>query len=156
MPWLWDLWLWGITRYTAAWGCWGCQWVTREIKLVGQALVQSRSHPTRQEKWQNADARKKKSGGVRTAPLLSVIQPARLKMPSYLYRCDQCGAELEMSHPVRTHGDAAPWCCSYRMMRVFSAPSIIFKGTGWGKDWWVKNKKRYTALNIVTIAPKLN
>jgi putative FmdB family regulatory protein len=55
-------------------------------------------------------------------------------MPSYLYRCDQCGAELEMNHPVSTHGDSAPLCCSYPMMRVFSAPSIIFKGTGWGKD----------------------
>jgi putative FmdB family regulatory protein len=56
------------------------------------------------------------------------------KMPSYLYRCDQCGAELELNHPVNTHGDSSPLCCSYPMARVFSAPSIIFKGTGWGKD----------------------
>ena len=56
------------------------------------------------------------------------------KMPSYLYRCDQCGVELEMNHPVKTHGDSAPLCCSYPMNRVFSAPSIVFKGTGWGKD----------------------
>ena len=56
------------------------------------------------------------------------------KMPSYLYRCDQCGAELELNHPVNTDGDSSPECCSYSMDRVFSAPSIIFKGTGWGKD----------------------
>lgn len=55
-------------------------------------------------------------------------------MPSYLYRCDQCGAELEMNHPIHTHGEAAPLCCSYPMNRVFSAPNIVFKGTGWGGD----------------------
>jgi predicted nucleic acid-binding Zn ribbon protein len=25
-------------------------------------------------------------------------------------------------------------CCSYPMARVFSAPSVIFRGTGWGGD----------------------
>jgi putative FmdB family regulatory protein len=55
-------------------------------------------------------------------------------MPSYLYRCDQCGGELEMSHSIPSNGDLSPLCCSYPMIRVFSAPAIIFKGTGWGKD----------------------
>jgi putative FmdB family regulatory protein len=55
-------------------------------------------------------------------------------MPSYLYRCDQCGGELELNHPVATHGDSSPLCCSYPMARVFSAPAVIFRGTGWGGD----------------------
>ena len=57
-------------------------------------------------------------------------------MPSYLYRCDQCGGELEMNHSIPSNGDLSPLCCSYPMNRVFTPPAVIFRGTGWGKNVW--------------------
>ena len=55
-------------------------------------------------------------------------------MPSYLYRCDHCGGEIEFNHPINTPKGVLPLCCSDEMNRVFTAPAVILKGTGWGKD----------------------
>ena len=55
-------------------------------------------------------------------------------MPSYLYRCDLCGHELELIHPMITPKGVLPLCCSQGMDRVPNAPAVIFKGTGWGGD----------------------
>ncbi len=54
-------------------------------------------------------------------------------MPTYDYKCDKCGAVFEISHgfdekPPKTCIDSN---CDGRLHRVFSPPTIIFKGSGW-------------------------
>jgi putative FmdB family regulatory protein len=53
--------------------------------------------------------------------------------PTYQYRCDRCGGSSEQ---MRSYSDSeiAPMCgdCLISMSRVYSAPSIQFKGDGWG------------------------
>ncbi len=54
-------------------------------------------------------------------------------MPTYDYRCEKCGQVFEMSHAF----DAKPpeTCCDEHcdgtLRRIFSPPTIIFKGSGW-------------------------
>lgn len=54
-------------------------------------------------------------------------------MPTYDYKCEKCGAIVELSHgfdekPRRTCPESD---CDGRLRRVFSPPTIIFKGSGW-------------------------
>lgn len=54
-------------------------------------------------------------------------------MPTYDYKCEKCGAVVELTHGF----DEKPrqTClndhCDGRLRRVFSPPTIIFKGSGW-------------------------
>ena len=52
-------------------------------------------------------------------------------MPTYVYRCDSCGAQFEQfqsfkDEPLRT----CPSCAS-SVRRVFQPVGIVFKGSGW-------------------------
>ena len=54
-------------------------------------------------------------------------------MPIYEYKCEKCGERFEKQ---QSYGDPAPaHCpsngCRGKIMRVFSAPAIMFKGKGW-------------------------
>lgn len=51
-------------------------------------------------------------------------------MPTYQYRCTECGSELEAvqkfsDEPLRTCPD-----CSGRLRKVFNAVGVVFKGSG--------------------------
>jgi putative FmdB family regulatory protein len=54
-------------------------------------------------------------------------------MPTYDYKCEQCGHVFEVRHafdaepPETCHDDS----CDGTLRRVFSPPTIIFKGSGW-------------------------
>lgn len=51
-------------------------------------------------------------------------------MPTYQYRCTECGRDLEV---VQRFSDAAlTTCptCSGRLRKVFSAVGVVFKGSG--------------------------
>lgn len=54
-------------------------------------------------------------------------------MPTYDYKCEKCGNVFEVRHAF----DAKPpqTCqlddCDGALRRVFSPPTIIFKGSGW-------------------------
>ncbi len=55
-------------------------------------------------------------------------------MPTYRYRCEQCGDELEVwqsfaDEPLSVHDDA----CGGRLMRVLTPAGIVFKGPGFHK-----------------------
>jgi putative FmdB family regulatory protein len=51
-------------------------------------------------------------------------------MPTYEYRCTRCKHQFEAVHRV---GETVDRCerCGGRVRRVFSAPALIFKGSGW-------------------------
>jgi len=56
-------------------------------------------------------------------------------MPTYQYKCETC--EATVSHVVMISEERKlPEClsCDKDMVRVFSAPSLTFKGSGWGSD----------------------
>jgi len=56
-------------------------------------------------------------------------------MPTYQYKCETC--ESTVSHVMTVSEERKmPEClpCKKDMVRVFSAPSLTFKGSGWGSD----------------------
>ena len=62
-------------------------------------------------------------------------------MPKYEYACKSCGEHLEV---VQTFADAALTecpACGGELRKVFSAPSIAFKGSGFYRT---DNRKRRT------------
>jgi putative FmdB family regulatory protein len=56
-------------------------------------------------------------------------------MPTYEFKCDQCGMMEFISRAIDADGDVnAVNClqCQSPMTRIWSATPAIFKGTGWG------------------------
>jgi len=60
-------------------------------------------------------------------------------MPKYLYRCDQCGHELEMIHPVITPKEVAPLCCSHNMDRFPNTPNVMAKS----ETFYIRTENAY-------------
>lgn len=54
-------------------------------------------------------------------------------MPHYDYVCIACGTLVEVVHGVHAAGPAACALCGGTMRKAVSAPSIVFKGSGWAK-----------------------
>lgn len=54
-------------------------------------------------------------------------------MPTYDYRCTDCGREVEVMHGIDGPGPAACETCGGAMRKALSAPAIHFKGSGWAK-----------------------
>lgn len=67
-------------------------------------------------------------------------------MPIYLYRCAKCGYEDEIEHAMNDSYEGVT-CngiltrqgpdegeCRGALRKVFTAPGIILRGKGWGKD----------------------
>ena len=54
-------------------------------------------------------------------------------MPIYDYRCEKCGKVSEISHGSDEKGPNTCRAddCDGKMHRIFSPPTIIFKGSGW-------------------------
>ena len=54
-------------------------------------------------------------------------------MPTYDYICSNCGHRAEILHGV--HDETPRTCaeCGGQMRKAITAPSIVFKGTGWAK-----------------------
>lgn len=54
-------------------------------------------------------------------------------MPNYEYNCRECGTYGSV---YRTYKEDDPGMdcpkCKIAMNRLYSAPGIVFKGTGWG------------------------
>lgn len=54
-------------------------------------------------------------------------------MPTYEYSCNECGTYGSV-HRTYKEDDGGMLCpkCGLDMARMYSAPGIILKGTGWG------------------------
>ncbi len=54
-------------------------------------------------------------------------------MPTYDYKCEKCGAVFEINHGFdeKPRKTCLADDCDGRLRRVFSPPTIIFKGSGW-------------------------
>ncbi|MEA3399926.1 MAG: FmdB family zinc ribbon protein [Armatimonadota bacterium] len=54
-------------------------------------------------------------------------------MPIYDYKCDKCGRVFELTHGFDEKPDDTCRAdgCEGTLRRVFSPPTIIFKGSGW-------------------------
>jgi putative FmdB family regulatory protein len=51
-------------------------------------------------------------------------------MPIYEFECSLCKIRVEVDKPI--HEERIATCCGQPMTRLYSAPGISFKGTGWG------------------------
>ena len=56
-------------------------------------------------------------------------------MPIYEYSCNECGTygSVHKSYIDSVEGMSCPKC-NISMTRVYSAPGLIFKGSGWGGE----------------------
>jgi putative FmdB family regulatory protein len=54
-------------------------------------------------------------------------------MPTYDYRCAQCGREIEVMHGINDSGPSVCASCGGAMRKALSTPAIHFKGSGWAK-----------------------
>lgn len=52
-------------------------------------------------------------------------------MPRYEFQCDKCGISMDV---ISTFENIeAPRCCEEQMKRNYSAPAVVFKGSGFYK-----------------------
>lgn len=51
-------------------------------------------------------------------------------MPRYEYECMECRIKYEVEQSMDKV--STPLCCTQPMRKVYSAPGLSFKGTGWG------------------------
>jgi putative FmdB family regulatory protein len=59
------------------------------------------------------------------------------QMPTYEFKCDQCGTMAIINRSIDADGDVdAGNCmaCAIPMSRIWSNVGAVFKGTGWGKS----------------------
>lgn len=56
-------------------------------------------------------------------------------MPIYEFTCPLCSSTVQLQKPITEPLDVV-MCppCNTVMNRNYSAPGIVFRGTGWGKD----------------------
>jgi putative FmdB family regulatory protein len=54
-------------------------------------------------------------------------------VPVYEYGCTVCGRPIEVRHGVHSHGPTICGECGGQMRKLVSAPTIVFKGSGWAK-----------------------
>lgn len=53
-------------------------------------------------------------------------------MASYDYKCPKCKDVISVSHPISEDPVILCSTCESPRAKVFSAPAVSFKGTGWG------------------------
>ncbi len=54
-----------------------------------------------------------------------------LRLPTYDYKCEECGSEFELRLRFRDSVDQPCNSCDKMATRQFSAVPIVFKGSGW-------------------------
>ncbi len=54
-------------------------------------------------------------------------------MPTYDYACEKCGHRMEVMHPLHGHGPSTCPVCGGQLRKVFAAPAVVFKGSGWAR-----------------------
>ena len=55
-------------------------------------------------------------------------------MPTYEYRCNKCMSYIQVSRSYNeTETDVICPKCNLKSSRIYSAPGIVFKGTGFYK-----------------------
>jgi putative FmdB family regulatory protein len=55
-------------------------------------------------------------------------------MATYSYKCRECEEEQTVQHPINDSPTILCAKCNAKMVKVFSAPQLQFRGGGWGKD----------------------
>ncbi len=71
-------------------------------------------------------------------------------MPSYDFRCPECGETLTVTASIKEISNFRPTClvCKGDMRRVFNPANIVFKGEGWAcKDKKPKKKTTESAAS---------
>lgn len=55
-------------------------------------------------------------------------------MALYDYKCRKCDEIVTVNHAVNDSPEIICGECGSKRVKVFSAPGVEFKGSGWGKD----------------------
>ena len=67
-------------------------------------------------------------------------------MPTYQYRCAECGNDYEAREGFDAPAVQACPRCGGRAKRVYSAPPIVFKGAG----WYVTDSRKGTSATVTS------
>lgn len=60
-------------------------------------------------------------------------------MPTYEYKCDACGKELEIEQRITEPKlEVCPACNEHKLVRLISRGNFILKGGGWYADLYHK------------------
>ncbi len=54
-------------------------------------------------------------------------------MPTYDYKCSNCGHTVEVVHSVHGHGPTACPICGGPMQKAFAPPTVHYRGSGWAR-----------------------
>jgi putative FmdB family regulatory protein len=66
-------------------------------------------------------------------------------MPTYEYRCNNCGHELEASQKITEPAlKLCPECNQDKLERLISGGNFVLKGGGWSKDNYGAPKRKPT------------
>ena len=66
-------------------------------------------------------------------------------MPTYEYRCNNCGHELEASQKITEPAlTLCPECQEDKLERLISGGNFVLKGGGWSKDNYGTPKRKPT------------
>jgi putative FmdB family regulatory protein len=57
-------------------------------------------------------------------------------MARYEYQCEACAEHIEITRSIEDSLSRVPYCdgCLIPMKRVYTSPSVQFKGDGWGSS----------------------
>jgi putative FmdB family regulatory protein len=55
-------------------------------------------------------------------------------MATYDYKCAMCDLVAPITHSVNETPLVECQLCGKKMRKLFTAPTVKFKGSGWGKD----------------------
>ncbi len=61
-------------------------------------------------------------------------------MPTYEYRCPQCGEVIEIMHSMNDESERTCEACNSALERLISRSSFALKGGGWYKDLYSSTK----------------
>jgi putative FmdB family regulatory protein len=71
-------------------------------------------------------------------------------VPSYDYKCDECGYTVTNHHSINYEGGYVCPECNFPMRKLISAPVAHFKGGGWGGSYPKRTYKTTTHADVGT------
>jgi predicted nucleic acid-binding Zn ribbon protein len=57
-----------------------------------------------------------------------------MTVPKYDYECGWCLVQIEVTALIGSAPEDIKCTCGGTLTRTYTAPNVIFRGTGWGKD----------------------
>jgi putative FmdB family regulatory protein len=74
----------------------------------------------------------------------TTLQKESAGMPTYVYKCDSCGAQFEQFQSFKDEPLRICPACAGGVRRVFQPVGIVFKGSG----WYITDSRKSSSASI--------